>query len=114
MLRARLAAVYWARPGGLAAAEGPDGDAIEDRRVEVELAGLLEQPEHVQMEAVPDPGLLTGPEPAVGRAAGAAEFLGDVLPAAAAGQDEPDHPDDDPMTNWGRPPFGPTGFSGGR
>jgi hypothetical protein len=37
------------------------------------------------------------PEPAVGGAAGAAEFRRDVLPAGAGGEHEPDDPDDDPV-----------------
>ena len=103
VLRAGFPAVHGARAGRLAAAEGPHGDAVDDHRVGVELAGPLEQPQQVGVEPVPDAGLLPGPEPAVGGAAGAAEFRRDVLPAGAGGQDEPDDPDDDPVADPGPP-----------
>ena len=92
--------------------ERPDGHAVDDHRVGVELARLAEQPEQLGVEAVPDPGLLPRPEPAVGGPPGAAEFRRDVLPAGTGGQDEPDHPDDDPVADPGPAALGADGLLG--
>ena len=64
------------------------------------------------MEAVPDPGLLPRPEPAVGGPPGAAEFRRDVFPAGPGGKDGPDHPDDDPVADPGPAALGADGLLG--
>ena len=63
-------------------------------RTAAELKAIIEenpfpdaQPEQVGVEPAPDAGLLPGPEPAMGGAAGAAQLLGHVLPSGAGGQD---------------------------
>ena len=52
------------------------------------------------------------PEPTMGRPAGAAEFRRDILPAGAGGQDEPDHTDDDPVSDTGPTALGTAGLLG--
>ena len=76
------------------------------------LPACFEQPQQVGVEAVPDAGLLPGPQPAVGGAAGAAQFRRDILPAAAGGQDEPDDPEDDPVPDPGPAALGADGLLG--
>ena len=63
------------------------------------------QPQEVRVEAFPDPGLLPGPEPAVGGPAGSAVFRRDVLSAGADGEHEPDHLRDDSVGDSGPSPL---------
>lgn len=114
MLRARFPAVYGTWPGLLAATEGPHGNPVDDHRVGVELAGPLEQPQKVGVEAVPDAGFFAVPKAAVGGAAGAAEFRRDVLATGSGRQDEPNHLDGSTVPNSGPAPLGLTGDFGGR
>ena len=79
-----------------------------------ESPGTLQRRQQFGMQAVPDPGLLPGPQASVRRAAGAAGFGLHVLPAGAGGEHEPDDPDDDPVFDPGPAALGPTGRSGGR
>jgi hypothetical protein len=64
------------------------------------------------MEAVPDAQLLPVAQAPLGRAAGAAHFRRDVLPAAAADEDEPDDVEGDavghpgPAALWSDGSFG--------
>jgi hypothetical protein len=113
VLRVGLAAVHCARARRLAA-EGPHRDAVEDHRVEVELAGHVEGSEQVGLEPLPDAGLLPGPESAMGGAAGAAPFRRDVLPSGAGVRMNRITRSAVRWSILGRPPLGPMGCSGGR
>jgi hypothetical protein len=104
------AAIDRARPGRLAAAEGPGRHAVDDRRVGVQLIGLPQEPQEVGVEPIPDAGLLPGPQPAVGGPAGAAEFRRDILPAGAGGEHEPDDSHGDTVCDSGPPPLGADGL----
>jgi hypothetical protein len=94
-LRSSLPAIHEARAGHFTA-EGPDRHAVDDRRVGVEPALLLQQPRQVGMESVPDASLLPGPEAAVGDSAGAAELRRHILPVGAGRESESGHPHGDP------------------
>jgi hypothetical protein len=84
MMKDAEAAVDGAGAGRLTAAEGSDRDLVDDHRVGIELAGLLQRRQQVGVQLVPDAGLLPGPRPPVRRPAGAAEFRRHVLPADLA------------------------------
>ena len=62
--------------------------------------------------AVPDAEARPGPEPPMGRAPGAAQLLGDILPSGAGGQDEPDHSEGCAVPDPGTTALGPDGLLG--
>jgi len=96
--------------GRLAAAEGPDGDAGEDRRVGVPLARPLQEPQQVGVEAAPGPGLL----PSRSRRWGPSR--GSPVPAGRppGGPPWPARTGSPGRRPGDRPPRGPTVGSGGR
>ena len=76
------------------------------------LPACFRRRQQVGVEPVPDAGLLPGPQPAVRRAAGAAELGRDVLPTGTGRQHEPEDPDDDPVPDPRPPAPGADGLFG--
>jgi hypothetical protein len=91
VFRAFFPAIHGTGARLLASAEGAHQDGIDDDQIGVELARLTQQTQQIDVQAVPDAHLLPESQAAVGRHARAAQLRRDILPAAAARQDEPQH-----------------------
>ena len=113
VLRAQFPAVNGAWASGLAAAEGTDHDAVDDRQIGFKDACVPEQSEEVHVEIVPHPGFVPSPQPSVSGAARASKFEWHVFPPATCHQHVPKDLDHGTVRTRGRPPSRPTGSSGG-
>ncbi len=99
VLYARFPAVNGTLSRGIAAAEGSDHDAVDDRQLGLEDADLPEQCEKTHMEIIPRPVLVPSSKPSVSGAARTAEFERHIFQPTTGHQHVPEDVDHGKVRN---------------